>query len=222
MSRQDAACIISPMCGRFAQRRSTARIREEFGITSMHPNFCSHYNVSPGQAVLLGRIGDDNQVRIDSWLWGFVPRWAKDTKPGPINARAETVHQKPMFRYAFQSQRCLIPADNWYEWAIEDGRKQPYALEPAKQICFAGICEQASSTLASCAIITTEAAPEIRHIHDRMPAIIERQDYEQWLRGSPDEALGLLRPYEGDVRYWRISTYVNRPANNDERCLAPI
>jgi putative SOS response-associated peptidase YedK len=207
------------MCGRFAQHRPTPRIREQFRIPNsfLAPTFNARYNVCPGQAALLVRVGYEDKISLESWLWGFKPKWMKDERSGPINARAETVHEKPMFRYAFQSQRCLVVADAWYEWRLLNGRKQPYAIKPGREISFAGIWDTASF-----AIITTEAADEIRYIHDRMPAIIDPKDYDQWLRGTPDDARELLRPYHGQIEHWPVSTYVNRPINNDERCLEPI
>lgn len=207
------------MCRRFARYRPVSRIREEFRIPDsfLAPTFNPRYNICPGNAVLLARLGDAGEIRLESWLWGFRPKWMKDERPGPINARAETVHEKPLFRSAFRSQRCLLTADVWYEWHSLNGRKQPYAIRPAREICFAGICDA-----TSCAIITTEAADGIRHIHDRMPVIIEPENYEQWLRGSLHEATELMRPYCGEIEHWPVSAYVNRPMNNDEKCLERI
>lgn len=147
--------------------------------------FRSRQNIAPTQNVLaILQAVPASHARLTSFRWGLVPPWAKDIKIGSsmINARGETVDEKPSFRSAFLKQRCLIPADGYYEWVKLDDRKQPMLIErPNSQLfCFAGLWEQ-NQSLTTCTIITTAATEAMSAIHDRMPVVVNPEDYSRWL-----------------------------------------
>ena len=145
-----------------------------------------------------------------------------------INARSETAPEKPSFRRAFRSKRCLIPADGFYEWKREPGGKQPYYfhMKEGRPFAFAGLWErwEKDGALLSCAILTTRANSVLEGIHDRMPVILPSGSYDLWLDPDADrEELGeLMIPYPGDdLETYPVSRFVNSPRNNDERCIEP-
>ena len=167
--------------------------------------------------------------------WGLVPFWAKDVKIGArmINARAETVQEKPAFRAAFRSRRCLIPANGWFEWkrtGPTGGGKQPYflALESGSALSFAALWEQwgrDGQHLETFTIITTEASPALSDIHDRQPAVVDPDDYTDWLDpGTPAETLQEIigTPHEGPYEIRPVSDRVNRVANDTPDILESV
>jgi putative SOS response-associated peptidase YedK len=176
------------MCGRFVRSSSAETLAATFGVEI--GDLPASYNIAPSQSVAAILQPDtDPQLR---WLrWGLIPAWAKDPKIGYklINARAETVAEKPSFRNAFRQQRCLIPADGFYEWQQVEGNrhKQPYfiGLQHELPFAFAGLYERWDSpdgeTIDTCTIITTAANEAIAPIHNRMPVILAPQEYSQWL-----------------------------------------
>ena len=187
------------------------------------PNLAARYNIAPTQPVPVLR--DDLAGRRELALvrWGLVPSWANDVAAGAplINARAETVAQKPAFRSAFKRRRCLIPADGFYEWrARPDGPKQPYRIAMADDtvFAFAGIWEHwqsaEGSELESCAIITTEANDRLGDIHHRMPVILPPEIHDAWLSAEPGEAATLMRPYGGSLVVYPVSRAVNNIRND--------
>ena len=168
------------------------------------------------------------------WLrWGLIPSWARDPAIGNrlINARAETVGEKPAFRAALRRRRCLIAADGFYEWQRAGARKQPYfiRLRDDRPFAFAGLWESWEgadhSALETCTILTTDANEVMRPIHDRMPVILAPDDYARWLDPaieSPAPLAGLLRPYAADdLTASAVSPHVNSPAHEDPRCIEP-
>ncbi len=216
------------MCGRYTLKTPLDKLVQQFDLTGQSPTLSPNYNVAPTQnvaAVMNGR-------RLETLRWGLIPSWAKDDSIGArlINARAETVNEKPSFRSAFRRRRCLIPADGFYEWRRLNGGKQPYyiTLRGGEPFVFAGIWESwsgAGEDVLSCAIITTRANSLVAEIHERMPVIIPAIAYDDWLDPEIDahEALALLEPYPADAMdAYLVSTHVNRPANNDERCVKPL
>jgi putative SOS response-associated peptidase YedK len=187
------------------------------------PNLAARYNIAPTQPVPVLRDGAAGRRELALVRWGLVPSWAKDVAAGPplINARAETVAEKPSFRNAFKRRRCLIPADGFYEWRVmPDGPKQPYRIAMADNalFVFAGIWEHwqtdEGSELESCAIVTTEANGQIRDIHRRMPVILPPEDFDTWLGGEPSEAAALMRPYGGSLVAYPVSRAVNNIRND--------
>ncbi|MEX2352556.1 MAG: SOS response-associated peptidase [Gammaproteobacteria bacterium] len=200
------------MCGRFSLWSDKNKILGHYGLSDA-PDFTSSYNIPPSFDIPIVR--DREGRELVNVHWGFIPHWAKDKKLQPINARADTVAKKPMFRDAFKHRRCLIPANGYFEWKVENGRKQPYFIKvkDAELFSFAGIWSHWDSpdkTIESCAIITTDANPDTAKIHDRMPVIINPEDYDLWLTEGGED---LLRPYPGKMDAWLVSTRVNSPKN---------
>ena len=222
------------MCGRFNVHDLSGALLWLFGM-SEGPQQPPRYNIAPSQPVAAVRKTPEGEGREAVLLrWGLVPHWAKDPAMGArmINARAETVAGKPSFRAAFRRRRCLIPAWGYYEWRKEEGGKQPYYIHMAgeRPFAMAGLWEHwqgpDGTEIESCAIITTEANEETRDIHHRMPVILAPEAFDTWLDSALEggEALtSLLRPYSGGgMAAHAVSTHVNRPANDDPLCMAPL
>jgi putative SOS response-associated peptidase YedK len=196
------------MCGRFSLNAAEAELRRLFGYDGPPLNLAPRYNIAPTQTTPVIAIGREGGRALVVMRWGLVPSWAKDLKIGAklINARADTVAQKPSFRAAFAKRRCLVPADGFYEWqAAEGGRKQPYRIHrpDGAPFAFAGLWEQwqgPDGRVLSFTIVTTEANARLRPIHARMPVILAAPDYEAWLDpAAPREAAqALLRPLPDD------------------------
>lgn len=216
------------MCGRFSLTTPTEGLRALFGFDEL-PNLPPRYNIAPTQDVAAVRLaGTDPRPTFTLFRWGLIPAWAKDPSIGSrmINARAETVAEKPAFRNAFRRRRCLIPADGFYEWEKRaDGGKQPWriTLEGGVPFAFAGLWEHWSgadgSEVESCTIVTTEAAAGIAGIHERMPVILDPGEFAAWLGGTPAEAQSLLHPYQGALAAYPVSARVNSVRNDDASLL---
>jgi len=215
------------MCGRFTFTSSKSTVQTHYGLSEA-PDLPTSYNIPPSFNIPIVRNNHGKEIALCHW--GFIPHWAKDKKLQPANARADTVAKKPMFRDAFKNRRCLIPANGYYEWQVQDGRKQPYFIRPKKADMFAendlfsiaGIWSQWDSpegTIESCALITTDANPDIQDIHDRMPVIIDPDDYDKWLKSGGEE---MLRPYGGFMEFWPVSTKVNSPRNQGLELIQPV
>jgi putative SOS response-associated peptidase YedK len=210
-------------------------VLQQFAVEA-GPDLAPRYNMAPTQNLPVVRLGESGDREMILMRWGLIPSWAKDMDIGNrmINARAETVSEKPSFRTAFKRRRCLVPADGYYEWQKTGKTKQPYLIQVASHQPFAmaGLWEtwngpdKADPPIESFAVITTEACPATRPIHDRMPVIISPEDFERWLDltiTDPDPLRPLLQPYSaGEMRAVRVSTFVNNPRNNDERCIEPV
>ena len=227
------------MCGRFTQRLSWRELHELLGLIGPAQNLRPRYNVAPGQSIAAVRVSEGGR-RLSMLRWGLVPAWAKEPNIGykMINARSETAQQKPSFRAAFKARRCLIPADGFYEWKREGKAKQPYliGLKEGGGFVFAGLWEswrvpaglpltgklselEPGDVLETCTILTTEANPALAPIHPRMPVILPPDAYDPWLAG---EAIPLA-PYPAEaMTYHPVSTLVNKPANDDERCVEAV
>lgn len=223
------------MCGRFALITTGSELAEQFDVPLVQsPALTARYNVAPTQPVTAVRLNRESGVRELTFLnWGLIPFWAKDPSIGSrmINARAETVTEKPSYRNAFKYRRCLIPADGFYEWQKQNGRKQPMFVHAADghALAFAGLWETwqspEGSVIESCTILTTTPNELMQPIHNRMPVIIAPEDYSMWLDPGPrpDDALHLLRPYPSERLAARpVSTVVNNPRNDVPECIAPL
>jgi putative SOS response-associated peptidase YedK len=221
------------MCGRFNLRASPALLAEIFQLLR-EPDLQPRYNIAPTQSVAVIRPAQGGR-ELSMLHWGLIPSWAKDPKIGArmINARADTVATKPAFRAAFKQRRCLIPATGFYEWKkLADGTKQPYqiGLRDGQPFAFAGLWEswkgEGEQPLESCTIITGQANALMRDVHDRMPVILDEEDYDRWLdpRQKDVAALeSLLVPYPADrMRLYPISTVVNNPRNERAECIEPL
>ncbi|PSB28884.1 SOS response-associated peptidase [Chlorogloea sp. CCALA 695] len=217
------------MCGRFTLSQPTDAIASAFNIAQIPP-LEPRYNIAPTQLIpsILSAPGGEKQLQM--LRWGLIPSWAKDAKIGAklINARAETVSEKPSFKAAFKRRRCLIVADGFYEWQRQEKQKQPYyfRLQNSQLFAFAGLWEQWKSPdediINSCTVLTTEANDLLRPIHDRMPVILESKDYELWLdsEAQQPQLQQLLRPYQAALMTsYTVSTKVNNPKNNTPECI---
>lgn len=217
------------MCGRFTLSQPNNAIASAFNIAQIPP-LEPRYNIAPTQLIpsIVSAPGGEKQLQM--LRWGLIPSWAKDAKIGAklINARAETVSEKPSFKAAFKRRRCLIIADGFYEWQRQEKQKQPYyfRLQNAQLFAFAGLWEQWKSPdediINSCTILTTEANDLLRPIHDRMPVILESKDYGLWLdsEAQQPQLQQLLRPYQADLMTsYTVSTKVNNPKNNTPECI---
>jgi putative SOS response-associated peptidase YedK len=221
------------MCGRFTLRTPAKDIAEFFDLGDV-PELRPRYNIAPTQKVAAVRLDRESEKRELAFLhWGLIPSWADDPKIGhrPINARAETVATKPSFRNAFKKRRCLIVADGFYEWRKTNDKKQPFLIHK-KDDCpfaFAGLWEHwkgDEKAIESCTIIVTEANDLMKPIHDRMPVILDPADYDLWLDpefGDREKLEAMLRPYSGgDLESYPVSTVVNKPQNDVEKCVERV
>ncbi len=230
------------MCGRYALTASRAEILKIFSIArdlTAQEQLFERYNIAPGQKVAAVRRTPDEVRELVALRWGLIPRWAEEAKVeySTINARAETVAEKPAFRSAFRQRRCLIPATGFYEWQPRLGTKlkQPWYVQSrdGQVFAFAGLWErweprpgEEGEPVESCTILVTDANELLRPIHDRMPVILDPADYALWLDPKSDlRALrALLRPYPDPTALtaWKVSTRVNHPRNDDPACLQPV
>lgn len=223
------------MCGRFTLRASTSALAEQFGALAVDI-FAPRFNVAPSQPVLVVRLHPDAappQKELIPVRWGLIPGWARDPAIGnrTINARSETVADKPAFRAAFRRRRCLVPADGFFEWR-RGKTKQPFFIEMLDQRPFAmaGLWESWEgsnhSLIESCTILTTIPNALMEPIHDRMPVILPPECYDEWLDPSlsdPESLKHLLVPFDAEqMKACPVSTYVNRPTNEGPECIAPI
>ena len=222
------------MCGRFTLTVDAHQIREAFPWISVEEDIQPRYNIAPSQPLAV--VPNDGKSRLDYFVWGLIPSWAKDPAIGNrmINARGETVDQKPSFRAAFRRRRCLIMADGFFEWKKVPGQraKTPtyIKMKDGKPFAFAGLWEnwQApdGSTILSCTIITTEPNDLIKDIHNRMPVILPENAYANWLQPGESEAeqlKPLLIPFASDeLTAFPVSTLVNNPANESPSCILPV
>ncbi|GAB4366268.1 MAG: SOS response-associated peptidase [Deltaproteobacteria bacterium] len=223
------------MCGRFTLFESKESLSGIFGVQAS-PWPGARYNIAPSRPVAAVRIAPEDPGRREWTLlrWGLVPPWAKDPAIGNrmINARAETVAQKPAFRSAWKSRRCLIPANGFYEWQRRNGRKQPWyvRMRGGKPFAIAGLWERweppSGEPIESCALITTVPNDLLAPIHGRMPAILPPAEYDRWLSAPPGEAhslLALLRPFPArEMEAWEVGLWVNRPENDSPDLIAPL
>jgi putative SOS response-associated peptidase YedK len=217
------------MCGRYTITRSAAELGEAFEVAQV-PEFPPRYNVAPSQSVPVVRLAAGGERRMELLRWGLIPFWARDPGIGykMINARAETVAEKPSYREAFKRRRCLMVADGFYEWKKAPGGKQPhyFRLKSGESFAFAGLWErwEGEEEIRSCALITTEPNGVVGAVHDRMPVILSPADYEAWLEADdPDLLRSLLRPYPGEeMEGYAVSPAVNSPRNDDPAVIEPV
>jgi putative SOS response-associated peptidase YedK len=220
------------MCGRFVITSPPAALRQIFGYVEQ-PNFPPRYNIAPTQPVPVVLL--ENGVR-HFWLmrWGLLPAWLDDPRGFAllINARSETVLEKPAFRHAIKRRRCLIPADGYYEWQASDGRKRPHFIHrrDGHPIGLAGLaetwCGPNGEELDTVTIITAPAGPDLATLHPRVPVTIAPADFDRWLdcRSHDAEAvMALLRaPAVGEFSWHEVSMRVNGAANDDAQLVLPI
>lgn len=220
------------MCGRYVILSPPEAIRQAFGYAEQ-PNFPPRYNIAPTQPIPVVILANGGR-RFRLMRWGLIPAWVKDPRQFAllINARAETVLDKPAFKNAMKRRRCLLPADGYYEWHRSEGRKRPFFIRPRNGglIAFAGLSETwvgpNGEELDTVAILTTAAQGGLAALHPRVPVTIAPADHARWLDGDAadaGEAVPLLRAAEdGEFVWHEVSTRVNRVANDDDQLILPI
>jgi putative SOS response-associated peptidase YedK len=219
------------MCGRFSQSKSAETLSSAFQLAV--PSWTPRYNIAPTQAVPTASVfPSESEPQFRLLRWGLVPSWSKDLSIGTklINARAETVAEKPSFRSAFKQRRCLILADGFYEWKRLNGKKQPFYFQVSDghPFAFAGLWERwqgDDSPIETCTILTTQANELLQPVHDRMPVILSPQDYDRWLdpTTSPDTLHALLRPFDAqEMQGCPVSAVVNSSKVDGPECVAPL
>jgi putative SOS response-associated peptidase YedK len=220
------------MCGRFTLHTPESRIREAFNLDvseslGLHPR----YNIAPSQQVPIIRDTESGREMVMA-KWGLIPHWSKEakTKYSTINARIETVAEKPTYRSPFKHRRCLIPADGFYEWKMVDGRKVPHHIRMRDNDVFAlaGLWDRwegDGGSLDSCSIIVMPANETMKSLHERMPAIIAPAHYDPWMdSGVTDKAeimSYLTSAPSNQLMTYPISAWVNSPKHDDDRCIEP-
>ena len=221
------------MCGRFTQAAPNETIAELFQLPSV-PALVPRYNIAPTQDVAVVRASAAGGREVVALHWGLLPPWASERSVAArmINARAETLADKPAFRAAFRSRRCLVLADGFYEWQRLGGRKQPHFIGFADRRPFglAGLWErwpgEGSGPVESCTIVTAAANEVVAPLHDRMPVILDPGEFALWLDPEvrdPEALRPLLRPHaSGAMRAYPVSPLVNDPAHDLPACREPL
>ncbi len=214
------------MCGLYSLTKSPRETRAWFDYAD-EAEFPPRAHVAPGQPIGVVRM-EEGRRRFALVRWGFIPAWVKEVKPGKplINARGETVLEKPSFRNAMRRRRCLVPADGYYEWSGPEGRKAPFYVQRKDKGLFAlaGLWEHwmgaDGSEIETATLMTIAPNAELSVIHDRMPVIIAPGDYETWLTGDVDDAAKLIRPAPDDS-FTLEPTRIGRPAAPKPAPLKP-
>jgi putative SOS response-associated peptidase YedK len=215
------------MCGRYRLSRRAQYLRDHYGIED-DVDWAPRYNIAPTQPVAAVRVNSDRQRTFSHLRWGLIPSWAADPSVAArmINARAETAATKPAFSEPLRQQRCLIPADGFYEWQRQGGVRQPFYITAANDepFAFAGLWDTWTAPdgrrVETCTILTTNANTLVAPVHDRMPVILPPAAYDRWLDPGLSDVVtlsALLTPYDADrMHCFPVSTRVNNVANDDE------
>ncbi len=220
------------MCGRFVLTTTTEQLQQTFGVSDIS-DMGPRYNIAPTQDVLVIRQNAGGERYANMLRWGLVPHWAKDASVGNkmINARSETVHEKPSFRNSIRYHRCLIPASGFVEWQPQNGNKQPWYIhrKDGAPFAFAGIWDRwkgPEGSIETCSILTTSANAEVAKIHDRMPVILSSSEFDQWLDREKTDPTGLATlyaPFPADLlQAIPISVKINNPRHDGPDCLEPL
>lgn len=219
------------MCGRFVRKSSIMEIADEFSVNPLSADIVPDYNIAPGKDIL--NIIDDGRRRLVQCRWGFIPSWTEDPSTGykMINARAESVSEKPSFRDAFRKSRSLIVADGFYEWQKRGNSKIPLyvTLKAGSPFGMAGLfnywAPPKGTDICTCTIVTTVANELLRSVHERMPAIIPKNQWNLWLNPEVHDKsvlLALMKPYNADgMVAYEVSSSVNSPACNVPENIKP-
>ena len=225
------------MCGRYVLASPPHIVRDLFDV-EIRENFPARYNIAPTQPIAIARVGDRRAREFALVRWGFIPSWAKKdyfekvgTRP-LMNARGETVAEKPTFRGAFKRRRCLVPADGFYEWRAEDGARQPYLIKPSVGglFAFAGVWETATDPdggeIDTAAIVTTEAGADISPLHHREPVVIAQENFDKWLdideRETEAARAMIVTQTKGFWTFHPVSKAVNDARNEGEQLAREI
>lgn len=217
------------MCGRFSQTKSKQEVTKRFNVKKVPEGIEGLFNIAPEQNI--PAILNESPDEVSLIRWGIIPSWAKEekTKYSMINARAETLLEKPAYKRLIQKKRCLVIGDGFFEWKKTDGRKTPYRimLKTGELFAFAGLWdlwEKEDKRIISCSIITTSPNKICSEIHDRMPVILPKEREGEWLSDiSVEKALGFLIPYTNDeMTSYAISPKINNPTNSSEDVIRPV
>lgn len=225
------------MCARFTLKASAQAIRDLFEVDDI-PEWEPRFNIAPTDPVMVCAMDREGHRRARLARWGLVPSWDKDLASGVkrINARSETVAEKPSFRDAFLRRRCLVAADGFYEWTdpwvpAKRAPRQPYRItgKDGQPFCFAGLYEtwkpEQGDPILTCTILTTGPNDVVRPLHDRMPVILRQEDQSRWLDRDtePEQLQLLLRPYPSELTFaYPVSTLVNRVGYDEPDALDPV
>ena len=222
------------MCGRFTLTVNPADLQDTFSDFNFPAKFAPRFNIAPSQPVLA--IPNDEKYNADFFVWGLIPMWAKDPEIGNrlINARGETLAEKPSFRGSYRHKRCLILSDGFYEWKTFGSRKTktPYYIhmQNRKPFAIAGLWDHwespDGSSIKTCTIITTTPNELMESIHDRMPVILHPRDYAKWLNPAPqtpENLQPLIKPFPADaMTAYPVSTLVNKVTNDTPELVVPV
>jgi putative SOS response-associated peptidase YedK len=227
------------MCGRYVSVSSPTLLAETFGAEEVRVDDVeANYNVTPRAEVPIVAVSRGTRV-VDRVRWGLVPFWAKDVSIGDklINARAETVAEKPAYRRAFERKRCIMPADGFYEWKLEEGvkKRRPHFIHRADgtPLAFAGLWDawydpnvEEPERLRSCAIVTTVANDDLAPLHHRMPVVLPEEHWDEWLDPTVHDTAALQRLLvplpNGELVHHPVSMLVNKPDNNGPELVEPV
>jgi len=221
------------MCGRFTLTLEAAVLQQQLRLIQVPEEWIPRYNISPSQNIAV--IRDADEPKLDMLRWGLIPFWAKSVDVGysMINARAETIAEKPSYKQSFKMRRCLIPADGFYEWKKSPDKKVPSTpfyikLKSDPLFFFAGIWDAwkqpgTEEIIQSCTIITTSPNSLMTPIHDRMPVIFDKALAWEWLKPNAEaDLLGMLNPYDPALMTaYSVSRLVNSPSNDMPACIEP-
>lgn len=220
------------MCGRYFLTTPGSVLAERFALETV-PELTPRWNIAPTQSVPIVRAGAGGGRELAVTRWGLVPFWAKEAAIGNrlINARAETLAEKPAFRDSFRKRRCLVPADGFYEWKKAGAGKQPWLLRlrGGGVLAFAGVWSRwqdpaGGEPVESCAIVTTTPNELAATVHDRMPVVLPFDRHRDWLDSgaAPAALAALLRPFPAhEMEAFPVSKLVNNPAHDEPGCIEP-
>ena len=227
------------MCGRFSVTKTPEAIRAAFNFKNL-PNVPPRYNLAPGQSVAAVRLSQTGERELTQFYWGLIPHWANDGSMASkmINARAETVFEKPAFREAISRRRCLIPSDGFYEWRQENGKKQAFriGMKGGTLFAIAGLFERwqatqdsrnwsKDETVETVTIITIQANDKLRPIHHRMPVIVPPEAYQRWLnpKSNQSEVRHALSTFRSEnMAFYRVGNAVNNVSNDGPQVIEPL
>lgn len=219
------------MCGRFTLTAELIALVQHYGTATPVLEWKPRYNIAPAQPCLTIKQSKTGKI-ITPMLWGLIPHWSKDKKSAysMINARAETILEKPTFKPLFKSQRCLIPADGFFEWKSSPEGKTPFriALKSGSIFSFAGLWDQwvdpQGISMETFTILTTQANPLVHQLHERMPVILKKEDERRWLDVHDEDILHtIIQPYpQNEMRLYQVSPLVNSWKNESPECIQPV
>ena len=220
------------MCGRYVVVTPPDELQRLFETVNAVPNVAPTWNMAPTRLAPVVRLHPETNARhLDLLRWGLLPHWVRgDPKKvrQPINARAETAATSPMFRDAFARRRCLVPIDAFYEWQVTSEGKVPHAVARADGavMVLAGLWEgwrgEGDEVVRSYTVVTTNAVDQLGHLHERMPVVLEREDWPAWLGEAGGDPHALMRPSRAEFRVWPVSSKVNSVRNDGPGLWAPI